>query len=91
MDRQVEGRRAVQEALRAGHSLDKLFFLATAEGLGQLLHSAKESGAVLAECDRKRLDAMSQTGSHQGVIGVFSAFRYAELDKSVAQRGEYPA
>ena len=91
--RQVEGRRAVAEALRAGHPPDKLYVLKGAEGLGPLLGQAREKGAVIVECDRRRLDAMAQTASHQGVIGLFSPVAYAELDDLfglAAERGEPP-
>lgn len=92
-ERQVEGRRAVTEAMRAGRTPDKLFALKGAEGLGHLLGTARGMGAAVVECDRRRLDAMSQTGNHQGVIGVFAAVAYAELDDllaAAAKKGEAP-
>lgn len=91
--RQVEGRRAVMEALEAGRPPDKVYALKGAEGLGAVLAAARARGAVIVECDRRGLDAMAQTGGHQGVIGLFAPVSYAELDDLfllAQQRGEPP-
>ncbi|MCL2030383.1 MAG: 23S rRNA (guanosine(2251)-2'-O)-methyltransferase RlmB [Oscillospiraceae bacterium] len=91
--RQVEGRRAVAEALRAGHPPDKVYALKGAEGLGALLGQARAKGAVIVECDRRRLDAMAQTANHQGVIALLAPVSYAETDdlfRLAEERGEPP-
>ncbi|MDR1736306.1 MAG: 23S rRNA (guanosine(2251)-2'-O)-methyltransferase RlmB [Oscillospiraceae bacterium] len=92
-NRQVEGRRAVAEALRAGRPPDRLYVLRGAEGLGSLLQTARELGAVIVECERSRLDAMAASRSHQGVIGIFAPVAYSEIEdlfSLAANRGEAP-
>jgi 23S rRNA (guanosine2251-2'-O)-methyltransferase len=77
--------------MRAGRAPEKLYYLASASGIHPLLSAAKSAGAVLRERDRKQLDAMSLTGSHQGVIAVFPAYAYAQPDAPhtlAAERGE---
>ena len=80
----AEGRRAVAEALRAGHPVDKLFVLKSAEGLGTLVSQARQAGAVVIFCERERLDAMSQTRAHQGIIAVMAAWNYASPEDMLA-------
>lgn len=91
----LEGRNAVQEALKAGVAIDKVY-IAKGE-TDRLLHSiasaARKSGAVVVEADRRKLDAMSETGSHQGVIAVAAAASYATVEDLFAiaeERGEKP-
>lgn len=78
----IEGRNAVHEALRAGRVLDKLFITRTDDDsmLGFLAAKAKEAGAVVVRCDKRKLDQMSQTGAHQGVIAFAAAREYASID-----------
>jgi 23S rRNA (guanosine2251-2'-O)-methyltransferase len=74
----IEGRNAVLEALRAGRSLDKLY-LAKSDGdkaLSRIASIAREHGAVVVECDRRKLDAMSATGAHQGVVAQCAVREY---------------
>ena len=68
----IEGRNAVSEALRAGRPIDKLYLAAgeTDRTLGFLSTVARDRGIPVTECDRHKLDAMSQTHAHQGVIAV---------------------
>lgn len=77
---QLEGRRAVTEALRAGRPIDKLYVLSTSKGLGEIIGAARESGAALVQCDRDRLDRLSQTGNHQGVIASVAAYAYVSAE-----------
>lgn len=68
----IEGRNAVQEALRAGRAIDKVYI---AKGevdrtLAHIASKARDQGVVVVECDRRKLDFMSQTHAHQGVIAV---------------------
>lgn len=92
----IEGRNAVTEALRAGRPIDKLY-VAKGEGndraLGHILALAREAGAVVAECDRRKLDGMSATGAHQGVIALAAVRAYCDVDELLsyaASRGEEP-
>ena len=91
----IEGRNAVNEAMRAGRSIDKLF-VARGTGdsaLGRIISRAKERGIAVVTVDRRKLDEMSVTGSHQGVIAVAAVTEYASVDDIFAlaeERGEAP-
>ena len=77
----IEGRHAVSEALRSGRTIDKLYLLygSSDSALTELRLRARAQGVAVNECDRQRLDAMSVTGVHQGVIAVAAAHEYAQL------------
>jgi 23S rRNA (guanosine2251-2'-O)-methyltransferase len=79
-ERQLEGRRAIAEALAAGRPVDKLYVLSGAKGLGALIGAAREAGSAVVQCDRDRLDRLSQTGSHQGVIATVAAYAYGSVE-----------
>lgn len=92
---QLEGRNALTEALRSGRTIDKVFIAAgeTDRGLQRLAAEAKEAGAVVVPVDRRKLDAMSTTHAHQGVIAQAAARAYSSIDEIMAeaeQRGEAP-
>lgn len=91
----IEGRNAVNEAMRAGRAIDKLFVSRGSNdpALGRIISRAKEQGIAVVTVDRRKLDEMSCTGSHQGVIAVAAARQYASVDDIfalAAQRGEDP-
>jgi len=91
----IEGRNAVIEALRAGRAIDKIFI---AKGdvdktLGHIASKARDQGVVVVEADRRKLDFMSRTKAHQGVIALVAVREYCELKDILAiaeQRGEAP-
>ena len=90
---QLEGRNALTEALRAGRTIDKVFIADgdTDRGLQRLAAEAKEAGAVIVPVDRRKLDQMSFTRSHQGVIALVAAHDYYTIDdilEEAAERGE---
>ena len=90
---QLEGRNALTEALRAGRTIDKVFIADgdTDRGLQRLAAEAKEAGAVIVPVDRRKLDQMSFTRSHQGVIALAAAHDYYTIDdilEEAASRGE---
>ena len=90
---QIEGRNALTEALRSGRTIDKVFVAAgdTDRSLQRLAAQAKEAGAVVVPVDRRKLDAMSTSHSHQGVIALVAAREYFSLDdilEEAASRGE---
>ena len=92
---QLEGRNALTEALRSGRTIDKVFVAAgeTDKGLQRLAAQAKEAGAVVVPVDRRKLDQMSVTHAHQGVIALTAAKEYASLDdilQNAADKGEAP-
>ncbi|MDR1668543.1 MAG: 23S rRNA (guanosine(2251)-2'-O)-methyltransferase RlmB [Oscillospiraceae bacterium] len=88
MPEQLEGRRAVAEALRSGRPVDKLYVLSTAKGLGDIIGSAREAGAAVVQCDRERLDRLSQTGNHQGIVASVAAYAYGSAEALLAEVGE---
>ena len=94
-ENQLEGRNALTEALRSGRTIDKVFIAAgeTDRGLQHLAAQAKEAGAVVVPVDRRKLNAMSTTGAHQGVIALAAAREYASIDdilQVAAERDEAP-
>ena len=91
----IEGRNAVIEALRAGRAIDKLYLNKgdVDKTLGHIASKAREKGVVVVECDRRKLDFMSQTKAHQGVIAVCAVREYCTVDEIFAiaeERGEAP-
>ena len=92
---QLEGRNALTEALRGGRTVDKVCIAAgeTDRGLQRLAAQAKEAGAVVVPVDRRKLDAMSYTHAHQGVIALAAAHSYASIDdilQEASDRGQPP-
>ena len=92
---QLEGRNALTEALKAGRTIDKVFVASgdTDRGLQRLAAQAKEAGAVVVPVDRRKLDQMSTTRSHQGIIALVAAHDYYTIDdllEEAASRGEAP-
>ena len=91
----IEGKNAVMEALKAGRSIDKVY-IAKGEGdktLRFIASKARAAGAVISEVDRRKLDQMSQTHAHQGVIAVCAVREYCTVDDIFAiaeERGEAP-
>ncbi len=91
----IEGRNAVIEALRAGRAIDKIYI---AKGdvdktLGHIASKGREKGIVVVECDRRKLDFMSQTHAHQGVLALAAVREYCSIDDIFAladERGEKP-
>ena len=90
----VEGRNAVIEALRAGRALDKIYIAKgeTDKTLGHIASRAREAGIVVVEADRRKLDAMSATKAHQGVVAVAAVREYCSVEDILAaeERGEPP-
>ena len=91
----IEGRNAVIEALRAGAAIDKVYLAKgeTDSALGHIAAKAKAAGIAVVDCDRRKLDAMSVTHSHQGVIAVAAVREYVGVEdilKAAADRGEAP-
>ena len=91
----IEGRNAVLEALRAGTALDKIYLQKgeTDKTLGHIASKARAAGAVVVEADRRKLDAMSRTHAHQGVIALAAVREYASVEDilhAAAEKGEPP-
>ena len=91
----IEGRNAVREAFRAGKTIDRLF---VQDGLKDgpvldLIHRAKKGDAIVDYVQKERLDQMSETGKHQGVIAHAAAYAYAEVEdilNAAKEKGEPP-
>ena len=91
----IEGRNAVIEALRAGTVIDKIYLQKgeTDRTLGHIASRARSAGAVVVEADRRKLDAMSRTHAHQGVIALAAVREYAGVEdilRAAEERGEPP-
>ena len=91
----IEGRNALTEALKSGRTIDKVFVAAgdTDKALARLAAQAKEAGAVVVSTDRRKLDMMSPTGAHQGIMAQVAAKEYAPVEEILAraaEKGEAP-
>ncbi len=78
----IEGRNAVIEALRTGTHIDKIFLLKgeTDKTLGHIASTARNRGVVVVDADRRKLDGMSRTHAHQGVIALAAVREYVSVD-----------
>lgn len=91
----IEGRNAVMEAFRSGKCIDKLFVLDGCQD-GPVLsikREAKKQDTVIRYVNKERLDQLSETGKHQGVIAYAAAYDYAEVEdiiKSAREKNEDP-
>ena len=91
----IEGRNAVLEAFRSGRTIDKLFVLDGCQDgpVRTIVREAKKHGTLLNFVGKERLNQLSQTGKHQGVIAYAAAYDYAEIDDMLnlaGERGEDP-
>ena len=78
----IEGRNAVIEAFRSGKTIDKLYILDGCQDgpMATIRREAKKHGSMIKFVGKERLDQLSQTGKHQGVIAVCAAYTYTELE-----------
>ena len=91
----IEGRNAVLEAFRSGKTIDKLFVLDGCQDgpVRTIVREAKKHDTILNYVSRERLDQISETGKHQGVIAYAAAYEYAEVEdmlKAAEEKGEPP-
>ena len=91
----IEGRNAVIEALRAGTTMDKIYLAKgeTDKTLGHIASKARAQGIVVVEADRRKLDGMSRTHAHQGVIALAAVREYVTVQSlldAAAAKGEPP-
>ena len=91
----IEGRNAVIEALRAGTSIDKIYLQKgeTDRTLGHIASTAREKGIVVVDADKRKLDFMSRTHAHQGIIALASVREYvsvADILNAAREKGEAP-
>lgn len=91
----IEGRNAVLEAFRSGKPIDKVFVLDGCQdgSVRTIVREAKKYDTILNFVGKDRLNQLSQTGKHQGVIAYAAAYEYAEIEdmfKLAKERGEDP-
>ncbi|SCP97029.1 23S rRNA (guanosine(2251)-2'-O)-methyltransferase RlmB [Anaerobium acetethylicum] len=91
----IEGRNAVLEAFRAGKTVDKLFVLDGCQDgpVKSITREARKQDTIINYVSKERLDNMSETGKHQGVIAYAAAYEYAEVEdilKIAEEKGEQP-
>ena len=91
----IEGRNAVLEAFRSGKTIDKLFVLDGCQDgpIKSITREARKHDAIINYVAKERLDQMSETGKHQGVIAVSAAYEYAEVSdilENAERKGEPP-
>lgn len=95
MSEQIEGRNAVMEAFRAGRCVDKLYLLDGCQDgpVRSILREAKKRETFIQFISKERLNQMSETGNHQGVIAQIAAYEYAEVEdilKKAEEKNEDP-
>ena len=91
----IEGRNAVIEAFRSGKTIDKVFILDGCQDgpIKTVLREAKKTDTIINFVTKERLDQLSKTGKHQGVIAFAAAYEYAEIEdmfKLAEEKGEAP-
>ena len=91
----IEGRNAVLEAFRAGKTIDKIYIQNGCKDgpIQSILREAKKGDTIINFVEKERLDQMSQSGKHQGVIAQAAAYEYAEVEDILAAaeaKGEAP-
>ena len=81
-ENQVEGRNAVLELLDSGRDINKIFVQAGEKhgSIMKILAKAKANGVIVQEVQRKKLDEMSESHNHQGVIAIAPPFEYVEIE-----------
>ncbi len=91
----IEGRNAVIEAYRSGKTIDKLFVLDGCQDgpVKTITREARKQNTIIHYVSRERLDQLSETGKHQGVIAYAAAYEYAEVEdmlRLAEEKGEPP-
>ena len=94
-EQKIEGRNAVLEAFRSGKTIDKLFVLDGCQDgpVRTIVREARKHDTIINFVDKERLDQLSETKKHQGVIAVAAAYEYAEVEdilKTAEEKGEPP-
>lgn len=91
----IEGRNAVLEAFRSGKTIDRLFLLDGCQDgpIKSILREAKKTDVIIHFVKKERLDQMSETGKHQGVMAYAAAYEYAKVEdmlRAAGEKGEPP-
>ena len=91
----IEGRNAVQEAIQSGKPIDKLYVLdgCTDGPIRSIVRAARKKDVLIQFVKKERLDQISQTGKHQGVVAYTAAYEYSDIEdmfRLAEQKGEDP-
>ena len=91
----VEGRNAVLESIRAGRTIDKVYIQdGVRDGtISNIISKLRGTGAIISFVKKQRLDQMSETGHHQGVIAIAASYEYSEIEdifNLAAEKGQPP-
>lgn len=91
----IEGRNAVLEAFRSGRTIDKLFVLDGCHDgpVNTIIREARKHDTIINYVSKERLEQLSETGSHQGVIAFAAAYEYAgvsDILQAAREKGEPP-
>lgn len=94
-ENKIEGRNAVLEALRSGRSIDKIFILMGSHDgpIQSILRESKKHDVIISYVSKERLNQISETGNHQGVIAMAASYAYATVEdilQRAAEKGEPP-
>ena len=86
----IEGRNAVLEAFRSGKTVDRLFVLDGCQDgpVRSIIREAKKNDTIITFVPKDRLDHMSETGRHQGVIAYAAAYEYATVESMLEDAGK---
>ena len=95
MSEQIEGRNAVLEAFRSGKCVDKLFVLDRCQDgpVRTIIREARKKDTIINFVQKERLDQLSETGAHQGVIAQVAAYEYSTVEdilNKAKEKGEAP-
>ncbi|MBO4360157.1 MAG: 23S rRNA (guanosine(2251)-2'-O)-methyltransferase RlmB [Eubacteriaceae bacterium] len=91
----VMGRNPVKEALKSGRNINKIYVSSTDSdySMSQIINTAKDMGIYVQKTDRRKLDAMTGNGAHQGVVAICSPIEFVGVDdilEAARQKGEKP-
>ena len=94
-ENKIEGRNAVMEALRSGRSVDKLFVLDGCQDgpVRSIIRAARKGDTIINFVEKSRLDQLSETGHHQGVIAITASYDYSTVEdilENARNKGEAP-
>lgn len=94
-ENKIEGRNAVMEALRSGRSVDKLYVLDGCQDgpVRSIIRAARKGDTIINFVEKSRLDQLSETGHHQGVIAITASYDYSTVEdilENARSKGEAP-
>ena len=94
-ENKIEGRNAVMEVLRSGRSVDKLYVLDGCQDgpVRSIVRAARKGDTIINFVEKSRLDQLSETGHHQGVIAITASYEYSTVEailENARNKGEAP-